>query len=224
MRRSPTSRQAYAKRLTRANPVLPPERLLKALLLIALYSGPSERPSARNWITTCSSAGFWTCSCWSPASTRRPVPRTGRGCWSGHQVAKRMAPHRSNPIGRADSALSKEPVGRTSPRSDQAKQERHDRAVHPHRPQVDVRLHFGDVGNDEIVRESALVFAEAKGGDSDGWRASRRYLLRSEERGSKLPAPRSFMNRLCLKAACRVSPHDEIVHSTHPLNRPLVTA
>ena len=39
---------------------VPPERLLKASLLISLYSMRSERPSARSWNTTSCFAGFWT--------------------------------------------------------------------------------------------------------------------------------------------------------------------
>src|ERR1051326_2333124 len=52
-------------------PSIPPERLLKASLLISLYSVRSERAFARNSITTSCSVGFWTWACWSPASTRR---------------------------------------------------------------------------------------------------------------------------------------------------------
>ena len=40
---------------------MPPERLLKALLLISLYSIRSVRgPSARSLTTICSTAGSWT--------------------------------------------------------------------------------------------------------------------------------------------------------------------
>ena len=38
---------------------VPPEGLLKASLLISLYSVRSER-SARSWSTTCCSVGSWT--------------------------------------------------------------------------------------------------------------------------------------------------------------------
>ena len=42
-------------------PSIPPERLLKASLLIGLFSVRSE-PSARSWTTTCCSAGSWACN------------------------------------------------------------------------------------------------------------------------------------------------------------------
>ena len=48
-------------------PSVPPERVLKALLLMALYSIRSERQlsvrrltDASSWITICCFAGFWT--------------------------------------------------------------------------------------------------------------------------------------------------------------------
>ena len=40
-------------------PSIPPERLLKASLLISLYSCAVNGDSASNWITISSSAGFW---------------------------------------------------------------------------------------------------------------------------------------------------------------------
>ena len=42
-------------------PSIPPERLLKASLLMGLFSVRSE-PSARSWTTTCCSAGSWACN------------------------------------------------------------------------------------------------------------------------------------------------------------------
>jgi transposase len=51
---SPTFDAMYAEV---GRPSIPPERLLKASLLISLYSIRSERVSASNWSTTSCSAG-----------------------------------------------------------------------------------------------------------------------------------------------------------------------
>ena len=40
-------------------PSIPPERLLKSSLLIALYSVRSDGHSANSWTTTLSSGGSW---------------------------------------------------------------------------------------------------------------------------------------------------------------------
>ena len=56
VRLSPEFDRMYSK-VGRAS--VPPERLLKASLLISLYSMRSERPSARSWNTISSSAGSW---------------------------------------------------------------------------------------------------------------------------------------------------------------------
>jgi len=63
-------------------PSIPPERLLKASLLMALHTVRSDGCSASSSIITCCSAGS---SIWmwpSRASTTRPSRATGRGCWS----------------------------------------------------------------------------------------------------------------------------------------------
>ena len=56
-RLSPEFDRMYA-RVGRA--FVPPERLLKVSLLIALYSVRSERAFCEEQGTTCSVAGFWT--------------------------------------------------------------------------------------------------------------------------------------------------------------------
>src|SRR5258708_19065343 len=56
-------------------PSIPPERLLKASLLIRCTRSAPSAPSARSSITTSCSVGFWIWACWSPASTPRRSPR-----------------------------------------------------------------------------------------------------------------------------------------------------
>ena len=66
---------------------IPPERLLKASLLISLYSVRSERAFCEEltyhllfrW------SSIWICS--SPASITARFPRTARGCWATASVA-----------------------------------------------------------------------------------------------------------------------------------------
>ena len=53
---SPDLDRMYAEA---GRPSVPPERLVKSSLLIALYSVAANGPSASNWTTTSSSAGFW---------------------------------------------------------------------------------------------------------------------------------------------------------------------
>lgn len=54
---SPTFTRMYAKV---GRPSVPPEHLLKASLLIALFSCAPSASSVTDWPTTCSSAGSWT--------------------------------------------------------------------------------------------------------------------------------------------------------------------
>jgi transposase len=63
-------------------PPIPPERLLKASLLMALYTVPASGCCASSSITTCCPAGS---SIWmwpSRALTIRPSRATGCSCWS----------------------------------------------------------------------------------------------------------------------------------------------
>ena len=41
-------------------PSIPPERVLKSSVLIALYAFAARGPSVSSWTITCCSAGFWT--------------------------------------------------------------------------------------------------------------------------------------------------------------------
>ena len=60
---------------TTGRPSIPPEQLLRALLLQVLYT------VRRSWTTTCCFGGSLGCT-WTPRSgTRRPVRRTGTGCF-----------------------------------------------------------------------------------------------------------------------------------------------
>ncbi len=69
--------QAYSRT---GRPSVPPERLLKALLLMTLYSVRSERASCANASTPiCCSVGSSTCSRAKRRSTPRPSPTTGSG-------------------------------------------------------------------------------------------------------------------------------------------------
>ena len=60
-------------------PSIPPERLLKATLLIALHSIRSDRLFARCSATTSSIAGSWTWTWRRPPSITRASRRTVRG-------------------------------------------------------------------------------------------------------------------------------------------------
>ncbi len=63
-------------------PSVPPERLLKGLLLIALYSIRSERQFCEQLNTTCCSAGFSTWTCWSKLSMPARLAAIGNDCFS----------------------------------------------------------------------------------------------------------------------------------------------
>src|SRR5262249_52755790 len=56
-------------------PSIAPERILKSLLLIALYSVRSERQLCEQWATICCFAGFWTWSLRKRASMPRCLAR-----------------------------------------------------------------------------------------------------------------------------------------------------
>jgi hypothetical protein len=62
-------------------PSIPPERLLKSMLLIALYTVRSERSSASSSTTTSCFAGFSTWTYRNRASIRRCSPRTATVWW-----------------------------------------------------------------------------------------------------------------------------------------------
>ena len=66
-------------------PSIPPERLLKESLLMALYTVRSERMFCGSSITICYFAGSWTWSWTSRASTIRPSRATAR--LLAHEVA-----------------------------------------------------------------------------------------------------------------------------------------
>ena len=61
-------------------PSIPPERLLKASLLIALYSVRSERAFCEELDYHLLYRWFLDMDCSSPASTPAPSPRTASGC------------------------------------------------------------------------------------------------------------------------------------------------
>ena len=55
-RLSPTFDRMYA---ANGRASIPPEHLLKACLLMGLFSVGSERQFCEGWSTTCGSSGFW---------------------------------------------------------------------------------------------------------------------------------------------------------------------
>jgi transposase len=63
-------------------PSIPPERLLKASLLMALHTIRSERMFCEQRGYNFCSAGFWTWRRTRRASTTRRSRATARGCWS----------------------------------------------------------------------------------------------------------------------------------------------
>jgi hypothetical protein len=75
---SPVFDQMYS---TNGRPSIPPERLLKSMLLIALYTVRSERQFCEQLNYNCCSAGFsiWT---WRSLASIRPCsPRIGIDWW-----------------------------------------------------------------------------------------------------------------------------------------------
>jgi hypothetical protein len=62
---------------------IPPERLLRALLLQMFYTIRSERMLRSNSNTTCCSVGLSGCRLASRFGTRQYSRRTATGCWKG---------------------------------------------------------------------------------------------------------------------------------------------
>src|SRR5215212_5806505 len=75
---SPTFAQMYA---AGGRPSLPPEHLLKASLLIALYSVRSERQFCERLQYDLLFKWFLDLNITDARLTPRPSPRTGRACW-----------------------------------------------------------------------------------------------------------------------------------------------
>src|SRR5882672_2115632 len=76
---SPVFDQMYA---AGGRPSIPPERLLKASLLISLYSIRSESAFCEELDYQLLYRWFLDMGCWSQASTPRCSPRTAGGCSS----------------------------------------------------------------------------------------------------------------------------------------------
>ncbi len=62
-------------------PSIPPEQLLRALLLQVLYTIRSERQLMEQLDYICSTAGLWASRRTIPSGCRPCSPRTGTGCW-----------------------------------------------------------------------------------------------------------------------------------------------